>query len=181
MRHATVISHLTAKELKQRMKEAERREQFQRWQTIYMMQTGRFQASEVAELVGVSTGTVHQWVFAYNHGGPQALCLQGRGGRRRALLSWEEEEVLLGELREGAGQGWVVIARTVRERVEQQVRHRVSKDYAYDLLHRHGWRKIAPRPKHPQADAASQEAFKKNSPPWWKPPQERSAPKIPGR
>jgi transposase len=181
MRRTTVVSHLTAKELKQCLEKAEGREQFQRWQTIYMMHTGRFQAGEVADVVGVAAGTVHQWVFAYNHGGPEALRLHGRGGRRSTVLSWEEEEALLEELREGAEQGLVVVARTVRERVERKVHRPISKDYAYDLLHRHGWRKIAPRPQHPQADPARQAAFKKNSRPWWKPPQKHSGPTTRGR
>ena len=51
---------------------------------------------EVSELAGVCTGTVHQ----YNHKGPDVFILQGRGGRRRELLSWNEEEELREELRE---------------------------------------------------------------------------------
>lgn len=31
----------------------------------------------------------------------------------------------------------------------------------YRLLHRHGWRKIMPRPRHPKADQEAQADFKK--------------------
>ncbi|MDP9311951.1 MAG: winged helix-turn-helix domain-containing protein [Chloroflexota bacterium] len=31
------------------------------------------------------------------------------------------------------------------------------------MLARHGWRKRVPRPTHPEADPAAQEAFKKTS------------------
>ena len=34
----------------------------------------------------------------------------------------------------------------------------------YNLLHRHGWRKLAPDKRHPQSDPAAQDAWKKNSP-----------------
>jgi transposase len=167
-----VVSHLTPAQLKQRMLATEERRQFQRWQVIYLMSSGRFRAAEAAQLVGVARGTVYQWVHLYNRQGPKALDLQGRGGRRNALLSWEEEGLLLAELSEKAKQGRVVVAWTVRDRVEKKLGHSVSKDYAYDLLHRHGWRKIAPRPRHPKGKSAVQEQFKKNFPRWWLPPPE---------
>jgi hypothetical protein len=31
----------------------------------------------------------------------------------------------------------------------------------YNLLHRHGWRKLMPRPFHPKRNLAAQDAFKK--------------------
>ena len=34
----------------------------------------------------------------------------------------------------------------------------------YNLLHRHGWRKLAPDKRHPQSDPLAQEEWKKNSP-----------------
>jgi hypothetical protein len=36
-------------------------------------------------------------------------------------------------------------------------------DYVYKLLHRHEWRKLAPRPHHTKQDPAVAAAFKKNS------------------
>ncbi len=34
----------------------------------------------------------------------------------------------------------------------------------YNLLHRHGWRKLAPDRRHPHSDPEAQQAWKKNSP-----------------
>ena len=62
--------------------------------------------------------------------------------------------------------------------VEKKVEQPVSKDYLYDLLHRHGWRKVVPRPQHPQADRKKQAAFKKNFPSWWEPPPKVSLPET---
>jgi hypothetical protein len=36
-----------------------------------------------------------------------------------------------------------------------------SDSTVYNLLHRHGWRKLMPRPFHPKRDLAAQNAFKK--------------------
>jgi Winged helix-turn helix len=33
----------------------------------------------------------------------------------------------------------------------------------YNLLHRHGWRKLMPRPFHPKRDLAAQNALKKTA------------------
>lgn len=40
----------------------------------------------------------------------------------------------------------------LREMVKKKPGREVSKDYLYDLLHRHDWRKVMPRPSHPEAD-----------------------------
>ncbi|MGA2937216.1 MAG: winged helix-turn-helix domain-containing protein [Syntrophobacteraceae bacterium] len=56
----------------------------------------------------------------------------------------------------------------------------MSKDYLYDLLHRHDWRKVVPRLRRPKADVEKQEEFKKNSRSWWQPPPRASRRKIPG-
>lgn len=169
MRRATIVSHLTPEELKAHMSASKDREQFQRWQVIFIMSTQKYGADEVAEIAGVTKGTVYQWVHTYNHKGPEALILRGRGGRTGGLLTWEEEKSLLDELREKAMQGLVVIIQPIREYVARTVGRKVSKDYAYDLLHRHGWRKVSPRPEHPKVNKEEQEEFKKNYLSSWRP------------
>ena len=178
MRTTELSSHLTTTEIKRRMLSSKSRQQFQRWQVIFILSQKRFRAEETAELVGVSKGTVYQWVHSYNHQGPKAFELQGRGGRRRTLLSLPEEKRLLEEIRVIAEQGKAVIARTIKDKVEARLGRKVSKDYTYDLLHRHGWRKISPRPRHPKSDFSTQEEFKKNFQPWWQPPPRASSQKM---
>jgi transposase len=178
MRKAVIVPHLSPEALKARMIASRSREQFQRWQVIYIMNTQKYRAEEVGELVGVSRGTVYQWIHLYNHKGPDAFLLGGRGGRTGGLLTWEEEEALLADIGEKAMHGLVVIAHPIREYAERKLGHVVSKDYAYDLLHRHGWRKVSPRPRHPKAKMEYQEGFKKNSPSSWKPPLKVSPRKI---
>ena len=75
MRIAKIVSHLKPDELKDKMLASKDRQQFQRWQVIFIMSTQKYRADEVAELVGVTKGTVYQWVHTYNHKGPDALIL----------------------------------------------------------------------------------------------------------
>ena len=87
MRKAVIVSHLSSEELKKRMLASKCREQFQRWQVIFIMNTQKYRAKEAAELVGVSQGTVYQWIHFYNQNGPDALILGGRGGRTGGLFT----------------------------------------------------------------------------------------------
>ena len=81
-------------------------------------------------------------------------------------MSFGQEEQLLQTWTEAALQGEVLIAKQLREAVEQKVGHSVSDNYLWDMLHRHGWSKKAPRPEHPKAAEGKEkrEAFKKKHP-----------------
>jgi transposase len=169
MRKTTIRGHIEQDQILREMQGSQTRGQFQRWQAIYLVVKG-LRVEQVAEYVGVAKGTIHQWVFRYNHQGPESFSLQGRGGRRFGMMSIDEEAELLESIRAEAHRGEVVGAFWLREMVEKKLGHKVSKDYLYDLLHRHGWRKVVPLPRHPKADVEKQEEFKKNSRSWWQPP-----------
>jgi transposase len=179
MRKTELKDHLEQAEIRKEMQASESREQFQRWQAIYLVGKG-LRVEQVAEYIGITKGTVYQWIFQYNHEGPESFQLRGRGGRRFGLMSFEEEADFLEHLRAEAARGEIVGAFWLRERLEKKLGHKVSKDYLYDLLHRHDWRKVVPRPRHPKADVEKQEEFKKNSRSWWQPPPRASRRKIPG-
>jgi transposase len=169
MRKTTIRDHLEQEQIRKEMQGSATRGQFQRWQAIYLIIKG-LPVEQVAEYVGVAKGTIHQWVFQYNHQGPESFSLQGRGGRRFGMMSVEEEADLLESIRTEAERGEIVGAFWLRAMVEKRLGRKVSKDYLYDLLHRHDWRKVVPRPQHPKADVEKQEEFKKNSRSWWQPP-----------
>ena len=177
MRSTTLVNHLDQDEIRKRMVTSKQRGQYQRWQSIFLTSKG-LQADIIAEYVGTTKGTVHQWVYQYNHDGPDGFTLLGRGGRRFGLLSLEEEAALLDSIRPRAERGRIVNAFAIKEHVEERLAKKVSKDYLYDLLHRHKWRKVMPRPQHPKADKEKQEEFKKNFRSWWQPPKKTSARRI---
>lgn len=180
MRLAKLKEHLKLEGLRQRMVSSKDRGQFQRWQALYLTRKG-LNSETIAEYVGISSGTVHQWIYQYNHLGPEGMTLRGRGGRRHGLMSLEEEEAFLEELREEAERGELIAAFAIREKVEGQVGKKVSKDYLYDMFHRHGWRKVEPRPRNPKTDVQVQAEFKKNFPSMWQPPPPVSLRKTSGR
>ena len=83
--------------------------------------------------------------------------------RRTHVEPWLSERELLAALQEQAGRGQVLAAKQIHGRVRQAVGKKVSLDYVYRLLHRHGWRKLGPRPRHVKADPLAQAALQ-NSP-----------------
>jgi hypothetical protein len=84
MRGIARVTHLTQAQLKRRMLQASSVGQFQRWQVLYL--AGRRPApaaGAIADTVGVTRGTVYQWLHRYRVSGPEAMVLVGRGGARR--------------------------------------------------------------------------------------------------
>jgi transposase len=86
-----------------------------------------------------------------------------RGGRRHQNLGREEEAQLLQSFLPSAERGGLLEVSRVKQAYEQAVGHLVPKSTVYRMLARHGWRKLAPRPRHPQSDEARQQTFKKTS------------------
>ncbi|HYE35557.1 helix-turn-helix domain-containing protein [Methylocaldum sp.] len=87
-----------------------------------------------------------------------------RGGRRRELLTPEQEAVFLAPYLEEAKAGGVLVVPPIQAALESYLGRPVALSTVYRMLHRQGWRKLAPDKRHPKADPAAQEAWKKNSP-----------------
>ena len=87
-----------------------------------------------------------------------------RGGRRRENMTRDEEAAFLAPFFEKAKIGGILIVGEIKQALDVRLGRKVALASAYNLLHRHGWRKLAPDKRHPKADVAAQEAWKKNSP-----------------
>lgn len=169
MRKIRLANHLTTDEIKERMLATNDKGQFQRWQALLFVKKG-IDAKDISEYVGVVSGTIYQWIYLYNHEGPDKFVRQGRGGRRFGLMSLEEEASVLDSLKQDAQKGLIINTAKIKATLEQKLDKKISKDYPYDLLHRHGWRKVMPRPEHPKVNKKEQDDFKKNSRKVWQAP-----------
>jgi len=171
MKRINVADILSAEELKLRMLNSKDIQEHKRWQALYMAKAKGLSAREIADIAGVSVYTVNKWVYNYNHKGEQSIYSRSRGGNRTSFLSWEEEEELLQEISKRTDKGLLVVVKTIKAEIESKIKRTVSKDYPYDLLHRHGWRRVVPRPKLPKQNPEQQAEFKKNSRNTWQPPR----------
>ena len=86
-----------------------------------------------------------------------------RGGRRRELISLDEEKAFLTPWIEKAGAGGVLVVHLIHVAFQERIGHKVPKSTVYRMLARHGWRKVKPDTRHPKADPAAQDEFKKKS------------------
>jgi transposase len=91
------------------------------------------------------------------------------GGRRRTLMSEEEEQEFLRPWAEQALTGGVLVVSPIRAALAQRLGRKVATSVVYRFLARHGWRKVAPDTRHPKSDPQIQEAWKKNSRKTWRP------------
>jgi len=130
---------------------------------VWLTHTGPFHAHRVADLLAVSVQAVWLWLSQYNRQGPEGMEGEGRGGRRWGFLSWPEEQQLLQSFYLRAGKGEIINVKKIHKSICEKLKKEVSIDYIYRLLHRHGWRKLGPRPRHPKTSVESQALFKKNS------------------
>ena len=117
-------------------------------------------AEEVAEMVQYDVGYVKTVWTQYFKGGVNALLTKPRGGRRRENMSKEEEAALLAEHTESAKEGKLLKIAPLHQSLCKKLGKEVAVSSAYRLAHRHGWRKIEPRPRHPARNAKSAEYFK---------------------
>ncbi|MBV9936886.1 MAG: winged helix-turn-helix domain-containing protein [Acidobacteriaceae bacterium] len=138
-------------------------------QCVWLRAALGLSAPQVAQALGWSLSAVHHVQARYLRHGSAALLGPGRGGRAHAHLSAAEEQQLSARFTIPATHGGVVEVSPVRHAYETTIGHTVPKSTVYRLLSRHGWRKLAPRPRHVAASEAAQEAFKKSFVAWYAP------------
>ena len=155
-------SHLSVDEVKERMNTEVRPWVREHWWIIYNALVAPRKAEEIALHTGVSATTVHRVISTYNRLGPTALETPGKGGRRHEYLSVQEEKEFLAPFFVQAESGEIATVAQIQHAFEVRVGHEVDDSTIYRLLARHGWRKLMPRPRHPQADLQAQAQFKKN-------------------
>lgn len=92
------------------------------------------------------------------------------GGRRRALLSMEEEKAFIAAWQAQAERGELVVLRPLRVALDKKLGRHVKPSVVYRMLARHRWRKVAPDTRHPKADQSLQAEWKKKHfPKSWQP------------
>ena len=145
------------------LKQAKGKSEYQRVLCIWLRAAMGMPPGEVARALGWSLGYVKQVQARYLREGERALRVEERGGRYRENLTVSEETALLAPFFAKAEGGELLLVTEIKRAYEARVGRKVPKSTLYRLLDRHGWRKLAPRPFHPKADPAAQEAFKKTS------------------
>jgi transposase len=126
-----------------------------------------------AKTCGMDRQTLRDWVIRYNEQGIDGLSDRPHGGGAPPKLTVEEKTQLAAWLRQGPdiAEDGVVRWRLcdLRERILARFFVPMDERSVGRILKTLTFSHISVRPRHPQADAAAQEAHKKTSPTWLPP------------
>ena len=126
-----------------------------------------------AKTCGMDRQTLRDWFIRYNEQGIDGLSGRPHGGGAPAKLTVEEKTQLAAWVRQGpdiAEDGvvrWRL--RDLRERILARFFVSMDERSVGRILKTLTFSHISVRPRHPQADAAAQDAHKKTSPTWLPP------------
>jgi transposase len=116
---------------------------------------------EIGEMVGYNKSYVKLIQAAYWKKGDSAFYLKQRGGRRRENLTIMEEKIIVEKFLQKAENAEILEVSKIKECYEKKIGKKVPKSTVYRMLKRQDWRKIAPRPTHPNSNHQAIEKFKK--------------------
>src|SRR3954470_7259931 len=123
--------------------------------------------AEAARAAGMDRQTLRDWVHRYNEEGLAGLRDRPRSGRRPRLSPEQEAAVEQGP--DPARDGVVRWRRVdLQALIEARFAVRLHERTVGKVLRRLGFTPLSVPPRHPKADEAAQEAFKKASPIWWR-------------
>lgn len=124
----------------------------------------RCQGKSLVEIAGITNfhrSYVSSIIRKYFEEGIESVAEKHYHGNRRNM-SVEEEAAFLEQFFEKAEEGQMLDIHEVRAEYEKAVGHTTGCAQVYRILHRHGWRKVMPRSRHPKkADEEVIETSKK--------------------
>lgn len=151
---------------KQLLKKAKTADELRAAQAIVLPLALGLSLAQTAEAIGRSVGVTctMRTQFARTLSGEAKAKRDKRALRNRAKASLEREAEILDEVLAQAAVGGIVIVPPLKPLVEAKLGKSMALSTLYQMLARHGWRKLVPDKSHPQSDPLAQEAWKKNFP-----------------
>ena len=136
--------------------------------------------AEIAAILGVSPATVGRLRSHVRNSGKatQARRCFCRSKRNRARMTLDEEKAFLEPWGAQAETAGMIIAGPLQAALAKKFNCKLHPSYVYNLLFRHGWRKVAPDTCHPKGDPDKRDAWKKNSRRWYPKPLPARPPKA---
>lgn len=150
------ISEEMAEEVKEYRKKIKDKNIDRRLHAIQMLGAGE-KPVNIAEKLDADKRQISKWAKDFCERGLTDF-VRKRGGRHRENMSFEDESKLLEEFKAKAEKGQVIEVSEIRAAYDKALGRKTHPMQIYQVLHRHGWRKVMPRSKHPQK--VSDEAIK---------------------
>ena len=151
----------TADRLEGLLRDTREAEVLRRIQAIYLRARHEFFPKQIAQITGYSVGTVYNLHSRYLKEGDCVFDLGRPGGRNAAHMTPEQERAFLEPFAPSGDAGGILEVGPIHRAHCKALGRDIPLSTTYRLLHRHGWRKIQPRSRHPRADREAQADFKK--------------------
>lgn len=119
-----------------------------RLQVLEMRCEGKKQR-EISEKTGFHRSHIASLIRQYFEKGLVSITEKQYHGNHRNM-SFEEEEALLAPFKEQAEKGELIEVSAIEAAYRKAVGHSIGTSQIYYVLHRHGWRKVMPRSRHPK-------------------------------
>jgi transposase len=158
----TARGHEALEQAKAQLIQAKTIEQLRQAQAVVLPLSYGLSLEQTADILGISVSWTCKLRNRFARGevaNPGAA----REHRPRQNMSVEEEAEFLAPFLEKASAGGILVVGEIKRALDARLGRKTALASAYNLLHRHGWRKLAPDKRHPKADVPAQEEWKKNS------------------
>jgi transposase len=141
---------------------------FKNIQVVYLKAKYQMNSDSIAKITGFSKGYIWQIHSNYRNNGEEAFIFGKRGGVYHRNLTAQQEGLLLETFTTQSDDGQILEVSKIKKKYEELAKKEVNKSVVYRMLSRNGWRKITPRPTHPNNEKKLLIAFKKNSRKWYR-------------
>jgi hypothetical protein len=164
MRPQRPIPSEDLKAIKRALKSAKTGIEYRHAQVLHLRGFLGYTKEVISVITGYSRQRVQSIIDGYFKEGLVALeKLNKPRSRKWGLMTLEEEKEFIAEYLDKAKSGEIIEVKLLQKAYEKRIKKETSSTVIYNLLHRHNWRKISPRPSHPKRDPEKAEAFKKTS------------------
>lgn len=160
---------LTASDLRRKAARTKDADAARRLLAIALLLEGH-RREQAARQCGMERQTLRDWVHRYNAEGIEGLYDRPHGGGARRKLTAAQEVEIASWVQAGPDPETDGVVRwrlsDLRDRIVSAFAVHLHERSVGKLMHRLGFHRLSVRPRHPRADAATQEAHKNTLPLW---------------
>lgn len=159
---AIEISEAGKAEIHRELKKTHPAHIYKRLMALKMRAIDGISSQQAGEHVGLHVSSVNAIIRRYQEQGIEAL-ISKRHDHGNRYMSREEEAAFLQTFVDQAEAGRIIEVTEIHLAYQETEGHPVTRNAIYYMLHKHGWRKVMPRGKHPKrASEAEIAAYQKN-------------------
>lgn len=136
---------------------------YKRLMALKLKAVDNLSSEDAGKYAGLHKTSVNMIIRRFQEQGIKAI-VEKRHNHGNRYMTFDQETAFLSRFKERSEAGQVVEVTEIYLAYQKAVGHPVTRGAIYYLLHKHNWRKIMPRSRHPKkASDEAIEAYKKNS------------------